>query len=122
MQQMAQFQDERIWGPRTCRGFEEAMKVTTEYLGERRPRAAAHGYQFIHFKTSERHRDSGAQGVNLSRGRASHEEGLMDLEVVRLASMANTQGSAAGPRLVRKTTAVWATCPRRASTVCTTYA
>ena len=91
MQQMAQFQDERIWGAaNSVSGLEEAMKVTTEYLRERQTFGQClMDNQFIHFKMSELSTEIQALKALTYRAAELHgKRGAMDLEVVRLASMA----------------------------------
>lgn len=91
MQQMAQFQDERIWGAaNSVAGLEEAMKVTTEYLRERQTFGQPlMDNQFIHFKMSELSTEIQALKALTYRAAALHmKKGSMDFEVVRLASMA----------------------------------
>lgn len=91
MQQMAQFQDERIWGAaNTVAGLEEAMKVTTEYLRDRHTFGQPlMDNQFIHFKMAELSTEIQALKALTYRAASLHmKRGAMDFEVVRLASMA----------------------------------
>ncbi len=91
MQQMAQFQEERIWGAaNTVAGLEEAMKVTTDYLRQRKTFGQPlMDNQFIHFKMAELSTEIQALKALTYRVAAlQSEKGSMDLEVVRLASMA----------------------------------
>ena len=91
MQQMAQFQDERIWGAaNTVSGLEEAMKITTDYLRDRQTFGQPlMDNQYIHFKMSELSTEIQALKALTYRAAFLHaKKGAMDLEVVRLASMA----------------------------------
>mgnify|MGYP006417186507 FL=1 len=91
IQQMAQFQDERIWGAaNTVAGLEEALKVTTEYLRDRKTFGQAlMDNQFIHFKISELSTEIQALKALTYRAAGLHaKKGAMDFEVARLASMA----------------------------------
>jgi citronellyl-CoA dehydrogenase len=91
MQQMAQFQDERIWGATNAvSGLEEALKLTTEYLHQRHTFGQPlMSNQFIHFKISELSTEVQALKALTYRAADLHaEKGSMDMEVVRLASMA----------------------------------
>ena len=91
MQQMAQFQDERIWGAaNTVSGLEEAMKITTEYLRDRQTFGQPlMDNQFIHFKMSELSTEIQALKALTYRAAFLHaKKGAMDFEVIRLASMA----------------------------------
>ena len=91
MQQMAQFQDERIWGAANAvAGLEEGLKLTTEYLHQRHTFGQPlMSNQFIHFKISELSTEVQALKALTYRAAELHaEKGSMDMEVVRLASMA----------------------------------
>jgi len=91
MQQMAQFQEERIWGAaNTVSGLEEAMKVTTEYLRQRKTFGQPlMDNQFIHFKMAELSTEIEAlKALTYRVAGLQSEKGSMDLDVVRLASMA----------------------------------
>ena len=91
MQQMAQFQDERIWGAaNTVAGLEEAMKVTTDYLRDRQTFGQPlMDNQFIHFKMAELSTEIQALKALTYRAAELHSrKGAMDMEVIRLASMA----------------------------------
>jgi len=101
-QQMAQFQDERLWGAaNTTAVLEEALKITGEYLSERRAFGSPLiSQQFIHFKLAElstelqslRSLTYRAVGLHVARGPT-------DPEVIRLASMAKFKSG----RLSRET-------------------
>ena len=91
MQQMAQFQDERIWGAaNTVSGLEEAMQITTEYLRDRQTFGQPlMDNQFIHFKMSELSTEIQALKALTYRAAQLHaKHGAMNYEVARLASMA----------------------------------
>ena len=91
MQQMAQFQEERIWGAaNTVAGLEEAIKVTTDYLRQRQTFGQPlMDNQFIHFKMAELSTEIQAlKALTYRVASLQSEKGSMDLEVVRLASMA----------------------------------
>ena len=91
MQQMAQFQDERIWGAaNTVTGLEEAIKLTTEYARTRETFGQPlMDNQFIHFKIAELSTEIEALKALTYRAAELHQEkGAMNFDVVRLASMA----------------------------------
>ena len=88
MQQMAQFQDERIWGAaNTVSGLEEAMQITTEYLRDRQTFGQPlMDNQFIHFKMSELSTEIQALKALTYRAAQLHaKHGAMNFEVARLA-------------------------------------
>ena len=91
MQQMAQFQDERIWGAaNSVAGLEEAIKLTSEYLHDRKTFGQAlMDNQFIHFKIAELSTEIQALKALTYRAASLHmKNGAMHPEVIRLASMA----------------------------------
>lgn len=91
MQQMAQFQDERIWGAANAvAGLEEAMKLTSDYLHDRHTFGQAlMDNQFIHFKMAELSTEIQALKALTYRAATLHgKKGSMAPEVIRLASMA----------------------------------
>ena len=91
MQQMAQFQDERIWGAANAvSGLEEAMKITTEYARQRKTFGQPlTDNQFIHFKLAELNTEIEALKALTYRAADLHaQKGSMDPTVIRLASMA----------------------------------
>ena len=91
MQQMAQFQDERIWGAaNTVTGLEEAIKLTTEYARTRETFGQPlMDNQFIHFKIAELSTEIEALKALTYRAAELHQEkGAMNFDVARLASMA----------------------------------
>lgn len=101
-QQMAQFQDERIWGAANATAcLEEALRITTHYLSERKAFGTALIHQqFIHFKLAELSTEIQSLKALTYRAVALHiERGASDPEVVRLASMAKYKSG----RLSRET-------------------
>jgi citronellyl-CoA dehydrogenase len=91
MQQMAQFQDERIWGAANAvSGLEEAMKITTDYCRQRTTFGQPlTDNQFIHFKLAELNTEIEALKALTYRAADLHAlKGAMDPTVIRLASMA----------------------------------
>ena len=90
MQQMAQFQDERIWGCQQrlwARGGDESHHRVS--AGAPNLRAVPDGQSVHHFKMSELSTEIQALKALTYRAAELHgKRGAMDLEVVRLASMA----------------------------------
>jgi len=101
-QQMAQFQDERLWGAANAAAcLEEALELTSAYLKERRAFGSAlMQNQFIHFKLAELSTEIQSLKALTYRAVALHiERGPTDPEVIRLASMAKFKSG----RLSRET-------------------
>lgn len=101
-QQMAQFQDERLWGAANAAAcLEEALKLTEGYLSERSAFGAPLiSQQFIHFKLAELSTEIQSLKALTYRAVDLHiERGATDPEVIRLASMAKYKSG----RLSRET-------------------
>ena len=92
MQQMAQFQDERIWGAANAvSGLREALNITIEYCKDRKTFGQALiDNQFIHFKVAELSSEieSLRSLVYRTVDLQIEKNDPFDMEVVRLASMA----------------------------------
>jgi citronellyl-CoA dehydrogenase len=100
MQQMSQFQDERIWGAANlASGLEEALDMTKEYTKERKTFGQSIlDNQFVHFKLAELSTEIEALKSLTYRAAALHIErnDPFDMDVVRLASMAKYKAGRLG--------------------------
>jgi len=103
MQQMSQFQDERIWGAANMvASLDEALKVTVEYVKDRKTFGQPLiNNQYIHFKLAELSTE--LEALRSLTYRAAdmkiQNDNPFDMEVVRLASMAKLKGGRLGREL-----------------------
>ena len=103
MQQMSQFQDERIWGAANMvASLDEALKVTIEYVKDRKTFGQPLiNNQYIHFKLAELSTE--LEALRSLTYRAAEmkiqNDNPFDMEVVRLASMAKLKGGRLGREL-----------------------
>lgn len=103
MQQMSQFQDERIWGAANMvASLDEALRVTVEYVKERKTFGQPLiNNQYIHFKLAELSTE--LEALRSLTYRAAElkiqNDNPFDMEVVRLASMAKLKGGRLGREL-----------------------
>jgi citronellyl-CoA dehydrogenase len=103
MQQMSQFQDERIWGAANMvASLDEALKVTVEYVKDRKTFGQPLiNNQYIHFKLAELSTE--LEALRSLTYRAAEmkiqNDNPFDMEVVRLASMAKLKGGRLGREL-----------------------
>ena len=103
MQQMSQFQDERIWGAANMvASLDEALKVTIEYTKDRKTFGQPLiNNQYVHFKLAELSTE--LEALRSLTYRAAdlkiQNDNPFDMEVVRLASMAKLKGGRLGREL-----------------------
>jgi citronellyl-CoA dehydrogenase len=99
-QQMAQFQDERIWGAANMVSFlVQALNITKEYTRERKTFGSPIiDNQYVHFKLAELSTEIEATRALTYRAADLHMErnDPFDLEVARLASMAKLKAGRVG--------------------------
>ena len=103
MQQMSQFQDERIWGAANMvASLDEALKVTIDYVKDRKTFGQPLiNNQYVHFKLAELSTE--LEALRSLTYRAAEmkiqNDNPFDMEVVRLASMAKLKGGRLGREL-----------------------
>jgi citronellyl-CoA dehydrogenase len=103
-QQMAQFQDERIWGAANMASFlDMALEITRDYTRQRKTFGQALiDNQYIHFKLAELSTEVEAVRALTYRAAQLHidRDDPFDMEVARLASMAKLKAGRVGRQVL----------------------
>lgn len=104
MQQMGQFQDERIWGAANmAAALDEVLKLTKEYTRDRKTFGQSIlDNQYVHFTLAEMATEVECVRSLTYRAAALHIErnNPFDYDVARLASMAKLKGGRVGRKVV----------------------